>query len=293
MLVDATVTPGLQSGASDAGLSGCRRKDLGSLSLSYVHATPQRVRMPSRPRSGDSACFGLVYLKSGLLQVHQCARTTEVKPGECVILDGTQYSEVVTCKESRSLNVSMSAGWLQQWLARPECEVARPFAPSSPAARPLLDLLDFLSEADAPLRVGGDLIANQLGGALAIAVGKGEIVGTRHAVRLLNRLKQALCARYFDPAYCPRIAAEEAGISRRYLVSLFTLSGTTFNSELIRIRLERGAQMLRDSRFDSLSVMDVSLRCGFSDASHFSKRFRARFGNSPANYRLQSGMTQV
>ncbi len=280
------IMPGLQFSAMDSAFeASLQKKDLGGLCLNYVCATPQRIRSPSRPRSAASAQFGLVYLKSGLLRVQQSARTTEVRPGECVILDGTQYSEVVTCCESRSLNIPLSATWLQQWLARPESEVAKPFVPSSRAARPLLDLLDFLSELDAPLCVGGDLIASQLGGALAIAVGDAEIVGTKHAVRLLNRLKAGICARYFDPGYCPQIAADQAGISRRYLVSLFTLSGTTFNSELIRVRLERSAQMFRDPRFRSLSVMDIALRCGFSDASHFSKRFRARYGWSPASFR--------
>lgn len=280
------IMPGLQFSAIDSAFEAClRKKDIGGLCLNYVHATPQRIRTPSRPRSAASARFNLVYLKSGLLRVQQCARTSELRPGECVILDGAQYSEVVTCCESKSLNISVSASWLQQWLARPESEVAKPFAPACRAARPLLDFLDFLSEFEAPIGVGGDLIASQLGGALAIAVGEGEIVGTKHAVRLLNRLKEGICARYFDAGYCTQIAADQARISRRYLVSLFTLAGTTFNSELMRVRLERSTEMLRDPRFHSLSVMDIALRCGFSDASHFSKRFRAKYGWSPARYR--------
>ena len=282
------IMPGLQFKALDGGFeASLQSRDLGGLSLNYVRATRQRIRTPTQPRSMASAKFGLIYLKSGLLTVQQSARSIELHPGECVLVDGSQSSEVITRCESTTLNVAVGRPWLQQWLARPECEVAKPFVPTSRMARPLLNLLDLLSEVDAPMSVGGDLMASQLGGALAIAVGQGEVVGTKHAARLLDHLRRGICARYYDPDYRPQIAADEAGISRRYLVSLFTLCGTTFNSELMRIRLEKSAQMLCDPRFLSLSVMDVSLRCGFNDLSHFSKRFRAKFGLSPARYRRE------
>lgn len=282
------IMPGLRynpvSGPFEARL---RKRSVGRFALNYVHATPQRIATPTRPRSSAPRHFGLIYLRSGLLRVQHCARTVEIGPGECVILDGAEASDVVTCRESESLNLSLPSGWLQQWLVRPESEVAKPFIRSSPIARPLLELLDLLSLEDVPLPNSEMLMLNQLGGSLALAVGESEIVGTNHAARLLTRLKQGICTRFHDSGYSLQIAADEAGISRRYLVSLFAQAGTTFNTELMRIRLERSAEMLRDPRFESLSVMDISLRCGFSDASHFSKRFRASFSTSPASYRQQ------
>jgi len=288
------IMPNLQFDPLESGFEAClRHRDLGRLCLNYVQAAPQRIRTPARPRSVPTARFGIIYLKSGMLRVQQNARTVELNDGACVIVDGSQPSEVMTCRHSESLNISVSAEWLQQWLARPESEVAKPFVATSRAARPLLDLLDYLCEIDAPLCIGGDLIAGQLGGALAIAVGEGEVTGTNHAARLLNRLRQSIGTRYSDPRYCPQTAADEAGISRRYLVLLFTQAGTTFNSELMRVRLDRSSEMLCEPRFDSLSVMDIALRCGFADASHFSKRFRARFGSSPACYRYRARMTAL
>ena len=118
-----------------------------------------------------------------------------------------------------------------------------------------------------------------------IAVGSEEIGGTAHAGRLLNRIQQIIWRRAGEPEFRPQCAADEIGISRRYLVSLFQSVGTTFNTELMRVRLDKGAEMLREQRFHSLSVMEISLRCGFSDASHFSKRFKERFDMPPAAYR--------
>ena len=266
------------------------RRNIGPLKFNFVCATPQRV--VQRRRGRTSPQFGLVFVKSGLIRVRQFARTAEVRASELVMIDGNESAEVITCQDSETLNISVPGAWLQLWLTRPENEVAKAFTPARPEARPLLSLVDLLNTPEAMRGLSEDLVASQFGGSLAIAVGEGDVVGTRHSARLLNRLRQGINAHFFDPAYSPSVAAEEAGISRRYLVSLFALSGTTFNTELIRTRLERSAEMLRDPRFISLSVLDVALRCGFSDASHFSKRFRGRYEMSPACYRL-THLTQM
>lgn len=282
------IMPGLRySPLSSAFEANLRRRMIGTVALNYVHALPQRIVTQARPRSSTPGRVGIIYLRSGLLRVRHYARTIDIEPGECVLIDGTEASEVTTCRESESLNLSLSLGWLRQWLVRPESEIAKAFSQSSPLARPLLELLALLGEEEAPLPRSDLLLLNQLGGGFALAAGESEIVGTSHSGRLLNRLREGICKRYYDPAFTLQIAADEAGISRRYLVSLFAQAGTTFNTELIGHRLERSADMLRDPRFHSLSVMEISFRCGFSDASHFSKRFRARFGLSPACYRQE------
>jgi|GEM_PF-1109228 len=254
------------------------------IDTNVVRAAPQMVRRVSRPRNGAERQFALIYLRSGSLRAQQFSRSVEVGPGECILLDGFENSEVLTCAKSESLNIVFPAMWMRQWLVRPENEVAKLFTPASPQARPFLQLLELLAEGNLP-DLGGGLLLNQLGGALALAVGDVEIGGTAHAARLLNRIQQVIWRRAGDHEFSPQGAADEVGISRRYLVSLFQTSGTTFNTELMRVRLDRASQMLRDPRFISLSVMEVSLRCGFSDASHFSKRFKERFGMPPAAYR--------
>lgn len=257
---------------------------VGGLNVNLVRAAPQCVRNRARPRSAAEGQFALIYLRSGSLKVQQFSRSTDLAPGQCVLLDGREASEVITRAPSESLNIVVPAMWLKQWLVRPEDEVVKPFLPDCLRSRPFLGLLDLLASEEAP-DSAGDLLLNQLGGALALAVGPQDVSGTAHASRLFNRIQQIVWRRAGEPDFRPQSAADEIGISRRYLVSLFQSAGTTFNTELMRVRLDKGADMLRDPRFASLSVMEVSLRCGFSDASHFSKRFKERFGAPPAAYR--------
>jgi transcriptional regulator GlxA family with amidase domain len=51
------------------------------------------------------------------------------------------------------------------------------------------------------------------------------------------------------------------------------------------MRLERAAEMLRDRRFNGYRAGDIAWTCGFANASHFARRFRAKYGVSPVNYR--------
>jgi transcriptional regulator GlxA family with amidase domain len=38
-------------------------------------------------------------------------------------------------------------------------------------------------------------------------------------------------------------------------------------------------------RAESRSITEISYRCGFADAAHFSRRFRSHFGLSPRSFR--------
>jgi len=58
---------------------------------------------------------------------------------------------------------------------------------------------------------------------------------------------------------------------------LFTaITGETPNNYIFRIRIEKAAQLLKDNR--NITISDVSYRCGFNNASTFSRAFRKHFG---------------
>lgn len=77
-----------------------------------------------------------------------------------------------------------------------------------------------------------------------------------------------------------------AGVSVRQLERLFAVQlGRTVGQEYLRIRLDAAVRLLRET---SLSRIEVSVACGFADAGHFSRKFRARFGSSPSAARAGS-----
>lgn len=60
--------------------------------------------------------------------------------------------------------------------------------------------------------------------------------------------------------------------------------GATPRQLLCNVRLQSAAVLLRDP---SMRVKEIQARVGISDASHFCRDFRERFGVSPTEYRYQ------
>lgn len=59
------------------------------------------------------------------------------------------------------------------------------------------------------------------------------------------------------------------------------LTGTPPHRYLLRVRLERAAQRLRDGA----SVTEACYACGFNNLSHFTRLFRRSYGVSPSRFR--------
>jgi len=52
------------------------------------------------------------------------------------------------------------------------------------------------------------------------------------------------------------------------------------------VRLEHAAALLRTAK-GGVSIGNTALACGYADLSAFGKAFRARFGASPTEWRMQ------
>ena len=69
------------------------------------------------------------------------------------------------------------------------------------------------------------------------------------------------------------------------LFACFASARTTFIERLMELRLERARKLLGDPQLYDLPVAEVAARCGFADPSHFARRFRRQFGQSPLQFR--------
>lgn len=73
--------------------------------------------------------------------------------------------------------------------------------------------------------------------------------------------------------------AKLANISVRQLERLFKLHlGRTISEHYTEVRMRHARTLLRQT---SLSVLEVAIASGFTNASHFSRAYRKRFGHSP------------
>lgn len=76
----------------------------------------------------------------------------------------------------------------------------------------------------------------------------------------------------------------ELGLSRSLFYNKFkSLTGMTPNAFILNYRLKYAASLLRGQ--NDLTITEISDRCGFSNATYFSRCFRKQFGIAPAHYR--------
>ena len=86
----------------------------------------------------------------------------------------------------------------------------------------------------------------------------------------------------FEPLLSRNRVADELGVSVRTLARAFAINGASFNRLLWNCRLDAAYEVLLSNR-DRSSITEVALRHGFSDSSHFTRRFKARFGVKPGS----------
>lgn len=143
-----------------------------------------------------------------------------------------------------------------------------------------------------------DLIAQAHGPQLAVQVSEQFVLGrirprqdhqrlqvaTRYGVSN-RKLVQVIgeMERHTEPPLTTLELAERIQVTRRQLERLFRVHlDDTPSNFYLGLRLDKARQLLRQT---DLSVLQVSLACGFESPSYFSRSYHARFAASPSQDR--------
>jgi AraC-like DNA-binding protein len=266
------------AGTGDLRSEGGRGQRLEPGSVAIVPAG-----MPHRLRRGDGVAVTLMPQTtsdhSGLLDVraHAAGDTDGVAGDELVIV----------CGELRAL-FGYGLG-LFDLLDRP---IVVDVSDSS-QMRAIFELLLAESSTAAP---GRRVMLRSLMNAGLIEIFRLLCGGTECRLPWLDALEDPQLA----PALGALLAHPEADHSVDSLARLAAMSRSTFADTFRRcfgntpmaflrdIRLQRGAELLRDTK---LPVDTVARRVGFGGRSHFSRAFQAKFGEPPSTFRLSEPTT--
>ena len=102
----------------------------------------------------------------------------------------------------------------------------------------------------------------------------GSSLSSSRATTLL-RLKSVIGSRLHETDLRPAAVAAGAGISIRYANALLSAEGTSLERHILDRRLERCRRALEDPRQAHRTVGEIAFAWGFSDLSHFARRFKA------------------
>lgn len=102
---------------------------------------------------------------------------------------------------------------------------------------------------------------------------------------LLARLQSHLLEHLDEPDLRADDVAHTLGLSPRYVRDLLQREGTSFGRLRLELRLARCHDDLLDAGRRHLSVSDIAYAWGFNSIAHFTRAFRARYGQPPARFR--------
>jgi AraC-like DNA-binding protein len=163
----------------------------------------------------------------------------------------------------------------------------------TPAGRLLFNLIREIGNEEGSTSCPADsymhLAVYDLVGALFVPPERRMV--TNHADKLFARIREVIKDGFSDPAFGPAEVAAKAGISLRYLQKLFTKRGSTCSEHIYSFRLQHADHLLnrRAMLATGQSLREVAYACGFSDYTHFARKFRHRFGDTPGDHAVGQG----
>lgn len=120
---------------------------------------------------------------------------------------------------------------------------------------------------------------------LASAADDGPSARRALAETLLTRIRGYVRQHLRDPDLRPASIAAAHSISVRYLYKLCAQADFSLEQWIISQRLDGARQELAGPAGGRRSVAGIARRWGFSDPTHFSRRFRAAYGLAPRDWR--------
>jgi AraC family transcriptional activator of tynA and feaB len=274
------------------------RGALGELSVIEVESRGlNHASVTARNIANDEDGVFLLGLQlEGSVTLIQDGREATLQPGDFALLDAQRAYTSHYSRHWRRLFIKIPHRALKARLAPTSQLTARAVRHGSGVGGILSDYVRLL-----PPRIGSlqgierERIGEQLLDLIALALsaqrGSDEApsLSSARAVALLQ-LRTVIEARLHDPSLDPEAAAAAAGISVRYANSLLANEGQSLQRLIVSRRLERCRTALADARQAHRSVSEIAYAWGFSDQSHFTRRFRAAYGCSPSDFRKQNSV---
>jgi AraC-like DNA-binding protein len=142
--------------------------------------------------------------------------------------------------------------------------------------------------AERMVGVGLDLVVAGLAERIAR-----EVPRPIHGTVVLQRAKAYVEANLHDQSLDPPQLAAAVGVSLRRLQQLFHERGQHISDWIWERRLAEAAKRLSDIGFLHMPFGNLAYSCGFASQSHFSRRFKERYGLSPRDFRHRALLQSV
>jgi len=229
----------------------------------------------------------------GQLEFTQFGRDTMVAAGDAVLLDPRYPYAGHYLTDSRALILKIHRRELEARIGDTRSLSGQCISHMNGENRMTLAILAMLpcqaetlraAEAETFKEYVIDLAAMSLTRA---AEGQHHRASSARSCALFN-VRAAIEARLSDPSLDSEAVAGAAGVTVRYANAVLADEGTSIQRLILTRRLERCRRALEDPRQRHRTVSEIAYGWGFSDMTHFGRRFKAAYGALPSEFRRRA-----
>jgi AraC family transcriptional activator of tynA and feaB len=247
------------------------------------HRGPSVIGSPPAARHED--VLGFQFVGRGVELVREGERELALRPGDMVLWDGRQPTEVEIVEPFHKRTLLFPRERVLAVCPRLRSLDPLPSLQGSPTARLLVRYMHALAAEQPQL----DLAAGAAAATAALELLRAAVEPNLPTSRATSRsAMRAEIGRYVrthlqDPQLGPATIASAYAISVRTLHSLFEDADMSVAG---LVRTERLARCMEDlQQPNGGSVTDIAFRWGFCDAAHFSRVFKREFDATPSEVR--------
>lgn len=268
---------------------------LGDAAINRVSFPAHVVRRSASDiAASDRSCFYLNLKLAGRCRIRQDDREISLSPGQVGIFDSDRQ---FTLLHDLGPQFEVASFWVPADALRERLPAAFDVTAARVSDDPFVGHL--ITEtartlSDGALRMTEDegvRLFRALIELVAVSLSRQSRARTAEAESLTDAtmlaLKRAIHRRIREPGLAVADIAEAVGISERYVHKLLARSGVSFTDYVIERRLDGIARDLGDSAMAGRAIGTIAFDWGFSDLSHFTRRFKQRFGCRPRDWRAR------
>lgn len=259
----------------------------GSLTVIKCTCDPCAAKRPKRiARAGNEEFAAFQLVVAGQERIELDGQPVELSEGDLLVWDSTRAMSFEVTQTLSKVSLMMPLDQLRRWLPADWRGVSGKLPKESASYLMLRSYMTALAEPG--------FAAAEFCGTAMLDAGLAMLAGGAHsplaskpgvADSQLRTVKGFIRENLSDPELTLTAIAAHHGISVRYLHWLFGRTHHTAAAYILDSRLNACHNDLLNPAMVHTAISDIAYRWGFNSAAHFSRSYRARFGESPSDTR--------